>query len=1014
MLHRFKKLLKIYPNEEKLIIMLIGAMMLATIGSSLGSASIDGLFFTQFDISKLPYIYVVLGTTNLFNMLLIAGLSGNISRSRLYTGLPILIAIVLIIARVILTFKLGWFYPVLFVAKEALMAIQSVFIWGMASSLLDARQAKRLYPLLTAGSITGATIGSFGTSLLVNFLPTENLFLVWAVALIFVTIIIVRLIVADKQQKESESAFVSYVANSEGGFASIFESIQQGYAFVRKSKLMSWWSLFAVLLSVLWFFFLLPFQQAISVEFPNADALAGFLGIFTGIQTASALIVSIFFSNRLFAKFGIMNMMLVFVLMYVVGFASLLTLPLFAVIVATRLVYMVWANSVAEPAWFAVFNAVPLERRDQTRFFVNAAPNQGGIVLSGILLIVVGLFLTAEQVYILGLVIALIAAFVILKARGAYLGALSDALQTGNATIFVEDDQNVNGFQPEGEALQILLANLKSKDLHTRRIAVEILSQVPSEQPHPDLIKALKDKSEDVSLAALHGLMSFQTLAALEPLTDLLASPNAEIREHAIEALQKFGASGSKVLTAVRKQLKDPHPAVQARAAVLLAFAEQDSSVADLLIKMASSKKTATRLQAVRAMAQCWPIFSEHKTFGKNFEKAFSDADAAVRMEAIRGLSQPPLHYLPYFLEALGDADEAVRRQAAESIRQFDSAALEPLANKLKSPQYEDAALLALFDMKVGSIELEIRDYIAYKVQLAMRDRNWAVSLRPSRNTIQRLLFLADALQARAREHAILALRGMDLLISDSIITHAIESIRASKQLDYAFEALESLPDTDLVRPLVRLWERTGSTVSSDEFPWAEALQDKDAWIRACVVFAIIPKTETSLIKKLAKSDPDELVRETANYTLARETMKTLKTLPMLERILFLQKIPLFAEMVPEDLKKVASVATEKFFANGAYLAKKGDAGHEMFIIISGEVQVLTEKGEQLAVNKAGDYTGEMSILSNDPRSASLLAKGDVRVLSIGQKEFQEILRERPDASLAVIRELCARLRMAG
>jgi CRP-like cAMP-binding protein len=52
-----------------------------------------------------------------------------------------------------------------------------------------------------------------------------------------------------------------------------------------------------------------------------------------------------------------------------------------------------------------------------------------------------------------------------------------------------------------------------------------------------------------------------------------------------------------------------------------------------------------------------------------------------------------------------------------------------------------------------------------------------------------------------------------------------------------------------------------------------------------------------------------------------------------------------------------------------------------------------------------------MAILSQEPRSASLLAKGDVRVLSIGQKEFEEILRERPDASLAVIRELCSRLR---
>ena len=139
--------------------------------------------------------------------------------------------------------------------------------------------------------------------------------------------------------------------------------------------------------------------------------------------------------------------------------------------------------------------------------------------------------------------------------------------------------------------------------------------------------------------------------------------------------------------------------------------------------------------------------------------------------------------------------------------------------------------------------------------------------------------------------------------------------------------------------------------------------------------------------------------------------MKTLKTLPMMERILFLQKIPLFTEMSPEDLKKVASVAIERFFPDGDHLAHKGDAGHEMYIVISGQVLVISEAGEEIASTLPGGYVGEMAILSQEPRSASPLAKGDVRVLSIGQKEFEEILRERPDASLAVIRELCSRLR---
>jgi len=58
-----------------------------------------------------------------------------------------------------------------------------------------------------------------------------------------------------------------------------------------------------------------------------------------------------------------------------------------------------------------------------------------------------------------------------------------------------------------------------------------------------------------------------------------------------------------------------------------------------------------------------------------------------------------------------------------------------------------------------------------------------------------------------------------------------------------------------------------------------------------------------------------------------------------------------------------------------------------------------------------GEYVGEMSIISREPRMASLTASSDVRLLFIGQKEFEGILRERPEASLAVMRVLINRLK---
>jgi CRP/FNR family transcriptional regulator len=87
-----------------------------------------------------------------------------------------------------------------------------------------------------------------------------------------------------------------------------------------------------------------------------------------------------------------------------------------------------------------------------------------------------------------------------------------------------------------------------------------------------------------------------------------------------------------------------------------------------------------------------------------------------------------------------------------------------------------------------------------------------------------------------------------------------------------------------------------------------------------------------------------------------------------------------------------------------------------MFIIVSGEVRVTsTRDGREveLARRKAGEYVGEMALISREPRIATLTTVGNVRALCIDQRSFESLLRDRPDVSLAVIQILCERLKEA-
>jgi CRP-like cAMP-binding protein len=132
-----------------------------------------------------------------------------------------------------------------------------------------------------------------------------------------------------------------------------------------------------------------------------------------------------------------------------------------------------------------------------------------------------------------------------------------------------------------------------------------------------------------------------------------------------------------------------------------------------------------------------------------------------------------------------------------------------------------------------------------------------------------------------------------------------------------------------------------------------------------------------------------------------------------MDRVLFLRKVPLFAELPPQDLQPIAAIAEEQAFTDGDAIVRQGDPGDAMHIIVDGDVSVVVddERGAKtVARRSSGDVVGEMALITNEPRIATLIAHDRVRVLSIGRAQFEAILRERPETALAVMRQLCSRL----
>jgi hypothetical protein len=251
---------------------------------------------------------------------------------------------------------------------------------------------------------------------------------------------------------------------------------------------------------------------------------------------------------------------------------------------------------------------------------------------------------------------------------------------------------------------------------------------------------------------------------------------------------------------------------------------------------------------------------------------------------------------------------------------------------------------------------------------------------------------LIDSLRNKSNEFGIRALQAIGLLSSRDTMNLAIEVLEKNHAAQRAnvIEALESINARwrNIIQPLTRLWE--DDSASNGNADWQRLMDDEDPWIRDCASFAL--------------------------HALGEIKMENLTTLSLMERILFFKRVPLFANLSSTDIKQVAAIAQEESFSDGVTIARQGEPGDVMFIIVSGEIRVLTIKDQkevEIARRREGEYVGEMALISKGPRIATLTAVGHVRALCLDQKSFELLLRDRPDASLAVIQELCQRLKDA-
>jgi CRP-like cAMP-binding protein len=122
-----------------------------------------------------------------------------------------------------------------------------------------------------------------------------------------------------------------------------------------------------------------------------------------------------------------------------------------------------------------------------------------------------------------------------------------------------------------------------------------------------------------------------------------------------------------------------------------------------------------------------------------------------------------------------------------------------------------------------------------------------------------------------------------------------------------------------------------------------------------------------------------------------------------------LAQIPLFKDLSKKDLRRISGLATRLEEPAGKVLIKEGQQGYEFIIVLEGEVEVR-QHGEVIAKRGAGDYFGEIALLDNRPRTATIVATTPVVIEVIERREFLGLVAEVPEIGQAVMATMAQRL----
>jgi len=963
------------------------------------------LFNLRFGSEYLPYVYAGEAVVLPLEVWFMSWLAAKLSKPGLMKAMyAVMVIIVAANAAMLLGLRLTdgdlrAYYPVLFLSSSFVVRQQTILLWSLAVDLCPTDQAKRLMPLFVSSATLGGVIAGLLTQVLNPIFGPDVVYIVGPLFLLTASFnyrksinryLVPLMLREPAQQKEST------------GLTSRDYFIQT----LRSPFLLGVLGLMTVMPG-LYFLIEYVFMNTAHAAYASEAEFGRMFGVVTTMLFALAFLLQTI-SGKLMTWFGASGLITVISCVYVASFAAawaMLDSPAaFAAVSGGYMLCYLLIYYSAEPSFQIFYKTLSIRLRDGFRYTAQGVSAFMGIVLgAGLQALHTLLGVSLAGLLMIGAAGALAMIGLSLLVRRAYMRELlRSMLSRGMDEREYEEAamKFMRGSRMRGE----LLAMLKQPGDEAKEVALRVLARTKDARFLPELLELLEHSNPRIRHAALQAMdLSAGSLQDMTRVATVLEDPEPEVRAAAVRGLARMGHLPSQAFFFLRMKLLDSHPAVVAEA-VKSMFALGSPASIEAAYEAMDRIFEAGGEPAVHMCG----VVAELKLdrYADRIRMQLEAVEPALRVAATRTAGMLGLaDTVPDMLKRLPTADQELHRVTTQAIALMGEQVVPLVQERMKqaSPKEWQACVTILSALLP---EPEARGWLAEEAADKLAEIEGAGRLKAAFRALE---------QPELAELA--ALRHQDNKASvHEAVWSVLERLTDERVVSSIRRALTDGDDEARGGALEVLAEGAGERKLSQRF--ALSLQsDIDSEVS-------LAKEEALAALQEAAASGDDWYREMAQAAGSGDgkgeegkPMEEQGMIGRLNRVVYLKKVPFFADLSLEELGLIAEVAEERSFEDGAYLLERGKVNDAMYVVIDGNVELTSVSAAgwegTLGVLAAGEVCGATSALDETPSTVTAQAFfGEVRALALRRSDINRLVRLYPEIGMGLLRASLARVRL--